>query len=236
MMDETLKEEEQPVTEKNDADNEILTTVSDEYLAKKKKKRIIVFSSISLVAVLLSLTIIILSCIKIDLKPIFMTNPTTYEVYLESGSPTFNLGQTDEEYEKFNNLVDDVFETKLLTAIFTGRLGGYEINETNLPFYSSSSTKTGISSDLRSRLNTSYVRIKYYQPVKLLNKDGSEYFSKIDSRVNLTFTELYFNIYNTNQEHEVTLLFATDGYLTGRITEIKVKVNTYKLYEYAEKL
>ena len=39
MMDETLKEEEQPVTEKNDADNEILTTVSDEYLAKKKKKR-----------------------------------------------------------------------------------------------------------------------------------------------------------------------------------------------------
>ena len=155
-MDETVKEEQQ-VTETNDADNEILNTVSDEYLAKKRKKRIITFSSISLVAVLLSLTIIILACIKIDTKPIFISNPTTYEAYIESGTPTFNLGQTDEDYEDFNNLVNDVFETQLLTAIFTGRLGGYEINETNLNFYSSSSTRTGISSDLRSRLNTSYM-------------------------------------------------------------------------------
>lgn len=234
-MDETIREEEQPVAENSESDNEILNTISDEYLAKRRKNKIITFSSISLVAILLSLTIIILACIKIDIKPVFISRPTTYEVYVESGTPTFNLGQTDEDYEEFNNLVDSIFKTQLLTAIFTGRLGGYEINETNLNFYSSPSTKTGISSDLRTRLNTSYVRLKYDQPITLLNKDGSEYLSKTDSRFKLTFNELYFNIYNTNQEHEVTLLFATDGYLTGKITEIKVKVNTYSLYEYAEK-
>ncbi len=235
-MEETVKVEKQEqelVQEVKNDENDVLNSVSDEYLAKRKRKKIITFSLISGFTLLISLVIIILACIKIDTKPKFIeNNPLTYDIYLETGEPSLNLEQTDPEYEEFNNRVNSIFKTQLLTAMFTGRLKGYDINETTSSFYSSTSAKTGQSSELKNRLNTSYIRIKYDHDIKLLNKDGSEYKSVWSPSYTLTFNEMYFNIYDTNQEHEVTLLLATDGYLTGRITEVKVKVNTYSLYQY----
>ena len=256
-LDETMKEEqsvaeqndnkkttEPPKEEQSDAeqsnDNKMLDIVSDEYIAKRKKRRIITYSSISLVAVLLSLAIIILACININIKPNFLNdNQITYEVYLESRTPTFNLEQTNTKYKEFSKLMDDVFKVPLLTAMFTGRLGGYEINQEitgedgkTLKFYSSTSTKT-ISSSLRDKLNTSYIRVKFAHPIKLTDKKGKEVKSKYISDYTLTFDELYFSIYNTNQEHEVSLYLAT-VYDTPTITEVKLKFNTYKLYEFAE--
>ena len=80
------KEKTLAVTSASDAPEEVqqvLVSVSDEYLRKKKRKKIITLSSILSIVLILSIAIITLACVNINLKPFFIEPPSSYTIVID---------------------------------------------------------------------------------------------------------------------------------------------------------
>lgn len=217
----------------------VLDLVSDEYLRKKKRNKKIIFSCISAFVLALAIVIITLACVRVDLKPFFLNEPTSIDIHTTEG--TYSLAPNDENYSKYNDIFESSFNSTVLTAMFTGNLGAYTINEERSEyFYSDSDNKTGINSDLSEYLTDNYIHLYYSQPQSLKNADGSQYYSRFSSRTGaMYFKDVYFNITDTDNEEELT--FYIGGYTTregysdnrAQIVKISVRANTYRLYQLA---
>jgi len=215
---------------------DLLDSVNIEYLSKKKRNRKIVFSAISFLVLALATIIIVMSCIKVNLKPSFIEGVTRYEITVNSSTPiTYEKG--DKGFKEFDNLFEETFSINYLTALFTGKLGGYEINsedETKDYFYSDTSNNKGMSSTLKNYIGKNYVRVVFDKEKTVRYSNGEAYKSQFNTNTNLVFTELYFALNTTQDDESLTFYLGTNGYLSGtRITKIKVEANTYSLYEYA---
>ncbi len=217
--------------EKNQVD-ELLNSVSDEYLAKKKRTKIISYSVIMGIVLALCVTIIVMSCIKVDLRPSFIDAPASYNVTIKGTSTSQFIDQTNEKYDQFNEIFDNSFKTQYLTALFTGRLGGYKIEETSQPFYKSFSTV--ITDDLKSQLGENYVKVVYDSPRQIKKADGKLYYSQYNTDTTLTFTEFYFPLSSTDAENDLVFYLGATAKST-RVLKITVKANTYKLYKFLTK-
>lgn len=221
----------QSQTEK-DVDNSVLRSVSDEYLAKKKRNKKIIYSIICGLIIAIAITIIVLASVKTNLKPFFIERPNEIEVYIDGD---MRFMPNDDNRDEFYSIYDNSFKTSVLTAMFTGKLGGYEIVETSQYFYSTASSKTGMSSDLKTALGDNYVHLYYQQPQTMYSSNGKEYYSiRNTDEYLLSFQDVYFNISSENSEHELTFYFGTssENYSNGRITKITIRANTYALYDY----
>lgn len=220
-------------TAQEKADN-VLETVSDEYLRKKKRNNRIIFSVISFVVLALAIVIITLSCVRIDLKPYFISEPTSIMVYINN---SWRFTPNDENYEEFYDIYDSSFNSSIMTALFTGKLGAYEIEEGAMSgnaFYSNASERRGMSDRLRSLLGDNYVHLHYGQEQQLYNADRSIYYSRRNTlEWNLVYTDVYFNLTSENVDHELTFYFGTYyGSNTPWITTITIRANTFALYDY----
>ena len=227
-MEETIQDQ----TEQKETADSVLLSVSYEYLAKKKRKRKITFSIICGLIVALAVTIIVLAAVKTNLKPFFIERPDNIEVYIDGD---MHFTPNDDNYDEFYDIYDNSFKTSILTAMFTGKLGGYDIVETNQYFYSSASSTTGMSSDLINALGENYVHLYYEQAQTMYSANGKEYYSiRNTDEYLLSFKDVYFNISAENADHELTFYFGTSSqnYSNGRITKITIRANTYALYDY----
>lgn len=227
--------ETQVINQDENVDN-VLNSVSDQYLAKRKKRRKITFSIISFIVLALATIIIVMSSVKVNTKPAFIDDAVSYRVTID-GKDKLLLEQEDEEFAEFDKLFDETFSLNYLTALFTGKLGGYEINandETTDNFYSDTKNNTGMSSALKSALGDSYVRVKFAEEKEVAYSNGKAYMSKYNTNSKLVFNELYFNLSENNEDASLTFYLGTRGYLSGtRITKITIEANTYALYEFA---
>lgn len=226
------KEEEiEEVKEESENFEKVLEEVSDEFLAKKKRKRTVTYSIISAIVLALATVIIVLSCIKVDLRPAFIGDALSYRVTI-SGSERMTLDESNEEFEEFNETYLKSFRTRYLTALFTGRLGGYTITETASNFYTSTTSKTP-SSALRNELGQNYVRVLLSEEQQILNSNGKVYYSVFNSNKTFTFDEMYFNLSTENSSQDLTLFLGgkREGTDSVRIIKINVRANTYNLYK-----
>ncbi len=219
--------------EENNADN-VLNTVSDEYLTKKKRTRKITYSTILSIIFAIATIIIVMSSVRVDLKPTFIENPSYYSIFI-SKNEKMHIDETGEYYEEFYDKYQNSFNVSYLTALFTGKLGAYKIEETSDKFYLNETNKSGISKTLESLLGNHYVKLSYLNEQQMKTADGKVYYSVFNSNeYDLKYEDIYFNITSENVDSELTFYFGTTGAGLGyTITKITVRANTYELYKFA---
>ena len=207
--------------------------LNEVYLAKKKRTVKIIYSVIMAVVLAIAVTIITLSCVVVDNKPMFVQSPTSYKVTV--GGKVYTVTNSDSKYDDINALLDDSFKTTYLTALFAGKLGGYEIVETENNFYTDSTTMSSPSTTLLKMLGDNYIQMHFKDEQVLLNADGSErYFKQYSENYTMKFVDVYFNLTNADEDHELTFYVGTYGEpntTRKRITKVTVKANTYQLYD-----
>lgn len=229
---------EQEQVKDNLAVNETLESVSDRILNKKKKKRKITLAIISAVVLIIAIAIITLASIKVDLKPYFIVEPSRYTVVFD-GKTVGNYSQDDEGYQKLNKELKNSFVQPVLTAIFNGQLGGYNINEGSLgeKFYNDSQAQTGMSSALSSYVGSSYIQLHYGIEQTMFNDDKSVFYSSIyTNKYELKYVDIYIPIQESSEN--VTIYFGTYGehVQSAYISSITIKVNTAQIYDYISQL
>lgn len=211
----------------------VLNSVSDEYLNKKKRTRTITYSALLSVILALATIIIILSSIRVDLKPKFISDPSSYSIYI-SGTEKMYIDEGSEEYEEFYKAYKDSFNISYLSALFTGKLGAYKIEESTNQFYSNGTAKTGMSNILKTALGNNYVKLSYATEQQVKKANGDIYYSIYHStEYDLKYEDVYFTLNTENKDSNLTFYFGTTGTGSGyTITKISVRANTYALYDF----
>lgn len=200
-----------------------------EQIADKKKKKRIITSIISLSLVfVIALMVIIMACVKVDLKPSVIKEPT--RIYFNTQS-TVQYDSSTDEYKKFMEEYDKTFSLSYLSALFTGQLGGYEIIEDQLQ---------ALPSELTEGVYANFIYKN--DKITLTRKDGKTYYSKYNSNYSIDFTEVTFALSSENKVQDTTMYLkyswsTTDSGTTREYyAEIKLKANTYNLYKIYENL
>ena len=232
-----MAENETQVVAEEESVDDILQSVSDKILKKKKQRRKITLSIISALVLALAVVIITLACVQVNLKPEFMKPATSYSFTTkDNGTKLY-----DNNHEKYNEICDnyeDMFKLSYLTAIFTGSLGDYRIEQTNDRFYSNNESMSGIYSSLESKLGENYLCISYDgNDQYIYNPDGSVCMSKYYSTYKLKYKHVYVAL---NSEDKIQdTVFYLGAYEEGKtekvspkIVKIIVKANTSKLYQF----
>ncbi len=216
----------------NDVDS-VMNSVSDEYLKKKKRTRNIVYTTILSVLLAVAMIVIVMSSITVGLKPSFIGNPSSYSIYI-NGSEKKYIDESSAEYDEFYDIYSKSFNVSYLSALFTGKLGGYQIEETLDAFYSNSTDKTGISNALSTLLGSNYVKLEFAGEKPIKKANGEVYKSIYNTNCELVFEDVYFTINSENADKDLTFYFGTTGIGMGyTITKISIRANTSALYEFA---
>ncbi len=225
-MEENIQVSEQVKPEKS---------IHELYLEKKIKKKKITLLSILIVSFLLAMTIVIMACVRVDLRPAFVVKPSYVTIYAD-GNQKSSFDETDKDaYQKFEQLYNEMFNVSTLTAIFTGRTGGYKIDETDSKWYTSDNENTFVTT-VSEALGSNYVQLHFDKPMKLYNANGSEYKSEYRDSYNLTYQDVYFAINDVNSINEFVFYFQVKGNsgLTPErttITTITLSANTYNFFD-----
>ena len=221
---------EEKVQTNENVDN-VLQSVSDKIIAKRKLKRTIISSVLLSVVVILATIVIALAGIKVDMQPNFIGKADAYSVYI--GGVNKQYFDTDSKsYDKFHEELDKVFETNYLTALFSGKLDCYTIEETKIQFYSDDA-RTTPSSALRTELGTNYVRFVYNEEQNVTHPNGAQYYST-EYKANtyaLKFKDCYMKL-DSSLDGQLTFYLGTYDYSKPMITKVIVKTNSAALYEY----
>ena len=235
------KEKTLAVTSAPDAPEEVqqvLVSVSDEYLRKKKRKKIITLSSILSIVFILSIAIITLACVNINLKPFFIEPPSSYTIVID-GSERATLTMTDDEYNEFTEIFEKSMQINTLQALFTGRLDGYKIKEGSprKGMFYTNETKSDLNSSLVSTLGSNYVRMRYSVEQNLFKSNGNYQYSSFDTNKKLCYIDIVFPLSTENKDSDVTLYFGTYAQSSSKdtsayISTITITANTYALYDY----
>ena len=111
-------------------DDEKYAKIQTEKLLKRKKTRRIVTFCGMCVAFALALVLIILAAVPVSLKPKCLSDGY-WEIQMFHGSSVAEatLHESDEKYAEFMGVYNDAFKQTYLTAIFSGSLFDYQIEE-----------------------------------------------------------------------------------------------------------
>lgn len=205
--------------------NEELMLDHEVALRKKKTNRIVAFSLLGLVLVIVVL-IIVGACVPVNLKPYLIGSPDRVTIY----NQTSTYGEFDADQQKYSQFMeefDDVFEASFLVAMFSGRLGDYQIT--------GQAENTLLSSVISNLQSGYYVEFKYDLPQTLTYNDGSAYNDIYNNNRTLSFTSLYFAISQTDElvdlEIYVGVKYSDDENASTYAVKVTQKANTYSLYE-----
>ena len=75
------------------ADTVKVQSIDDQYMAKMKKKRIITNSIILSLCLILAFVIILLACLRIDLKPRFDNNPEYVDITVDGKTDAISFSK-----------------------------------------------------------------------------------------------------------------------------------------------
>ena len=205
--------------------NEELMLDHEVALRKKKTNRIVAFSLLGLVLVTVVL-IIVGACVPVNLKPYLIGSPDRVTIY----NQTSTYGEFDADQQKYSQFMeefDDVFEASFLVAMFSGRLGDYQIT--------GQAENTLLSSVISNLQSGYYVEFKYDLPQTLTYNDGSAYNDIYNNNRTLSFTSLYFAISQTDElvdlEIYVGVKYSDAENASTYAVKVTQKANTYSLYE-----
>lgn len=200
-----------------------------EQIADKRKKKKLIISIVSLSLILmLAVAIIVLGVVRVDLRPSVIDNPTS--IYF-NGQSTVQYDKNDDEYHEFLQQYNDSFQSSYLTAMFSGRLGGYEIVEDHIKVLPEEVTAGN------------YVTFLYKnENITLTKSNGRVYYSKHNSNYSIDFYEVTFALSNENKLEDMTMYLKYNWNLTGSgkgtdyYAEVKLKGNTFALNEIYENI
>lgn len=197
------------------------------YLEKKVKTRKIVYGAILALCLALAIVVISLASINVDIRPKFVTGPSQVIVYSDSTQKTFYNGE--EEFQKFEKLYKNMFNVSTLSAIFSGQLGGYSIDETIDSFETTSGV---ISSTVKDALGENYVKLFFDSEMTLKAPNGKDYKSVYNDKT-LSYQEVYFSINEENAVNSFTFFFKVTGNNLKKttISKITLRANTSKLFK-----
>ena len=197
------------------------------YLEKKVKTRKIVYGAILALCLALAIVVISLASINVDIRPKFVTGPSQVIVYSDSTQKTFYNGE--EEFQKFDKLYKNMFNVSTLSAIFSGQLGGYSIDETIDSF---ETTSGAISSTVKDALGENYVKLFFDSEMTLKAPNGKDYKSVYNDKT-LSYQEVYFSINEENAVNSFTFFFKVTGNNLKKttISKITLRANTSKLFK-----
>lgn len=225
-----MAETENNKTEDLSQDEVYAKVETDKLVKAKSRKKIATIAALS-VFLAIAVVIILLTSIPVSLRPkCVSTDFESVSFYINSSSSTpsgkilANQKEDATKKEKFLKAFDQAFSQSYFSALFSGALNQYEINDEILSSFSNAK---------ESLKNTKYIDIKYSSNQVLTNKNGSQYVSK--SKVTaeaLTFDEVYIAVSQTNGMSEVTLYLCVDyPESKDKLATIKVRGNTYKIFE-----
>ncbi len=192
---------------------------------QSKKKKIIIIIAFSLILLLIA-TVLSLSLIKIDLSPALFAKPD--KIYFNDETSSL-YNKQDEVFELVTEEYNNAFKTSIMSAIFEGRLSGYEIEENAL---------TSLDEVMQDK---TYITFKFNEPITLTDSNGYVYYSKFDNNNTLEIEEIVFEISNLEQLQE-TKIYCKYNWSTNqdessgvtRYASINVKANTKGLFEIYE--
>jgi len=189
----------------------------------KKSTKAVAIVILSIVFAI-SLFVLISSLAKVDLNPKFVSQPDEIYVYkANSAVPSGQITKDDDLHEEFLGYYNNMFSSSFLSALFGGRLSGYEL----------SSNQISTSQKIYNQFENPYVKFKYDSEIALTYKNGREYKSKYDSTKTVTFKELYFEVDETNGLSEFKIyVIDYNSSLSGDKThyvEVTLRANTYDL-------
>lgn len=214
---------------------EKIPSAHEAYLDKKLKTRKISFAVVMGFVLALAVVILTLGCVKVDIRPQFVTDPSYVTIFKDGSSRILNT--SDEKYQQFDKLYKDMFDVTYLSAIFSGQLGDYTIVETQSPFFTSATeTENYFSSEISQNLGKNFVKLHFSETKNLYRANGNVYTSKYAPNEEFTYQDVYFALNEENVVKDFTFFFPMKGNIGGTsksstITKITLRANTSKLYK-----
>lgn len=197
-MKEKENKVESEILEKPDeelSDDELYAKIQTEKLLKRKKIRKISTIVALCFVFALSVVMIVLGTVPFKLLP-KCVNDDYYAIdMVTNGSNSYgakHFTQGENGYKEAKKVIDSAFSQTYLSAIFSGSMFSYAIDEQN----SNASSVIGDSGSLTTS-RTSYLKLTYAEPRVLTKQNGAKYQSRYHStnwNGELYFSNVYIEI------------------------------------------
>lgn len=229
------REEKELAEYENLSDDEIYTKIQTNKLLKRKKKKRIATIAAMAVSFVLAVCVIVLATVPVSLKPKCMESGYASAGLLvgKRSGKTYYEGQ--DGYSDFKKVYDKAFGQSYISAIFSGSLYDYKIEEK----MQKADDIVGDNGTF-SQNNTYYVRLNYSEEQTVTYQNGTPYKSvyrnsKYDGK--LTFTNVYFEV-SSEEGFRDTKVYIVVKYpklsdndeKDSYIVTITVKANTSVIY------
>lgn len=216
------------------SDDEIYTKIQTEKLLKRKKtKRVATLVSLC-VSFALAVCLIVLSVVPVSLKPKCLYDGfSTVTMYSGTSSFTFGENNRHDTYEEFLKLYDDSFAEPYISAIFSGSLFTYDIDE----LYSQNAD-TVIDSELR-QTSKRYFRLSYETDQTFTKQSGGAYISRVANSTFdgiLKFKTAYIVVNDEDGFQNTNVYIVANNYPTksgieSHVIKVTIRANTNKIYD-----
>ena len=224
----------------NLTEDEIYTKIQTEKLVKRKKRNKIVTLISVCFAFVVAVTVIVMSAVPVSLKPKCIdAGFSRVQIYPGTTTTKINCYKDSERFNEFVKVYNDAFSQPYISALFSGTLFSYEIEEN----WQDVPSITNLTNN-----NTYVVHLTYDEEQTLTHQNGKVYKSNyyVDKwpESTLTFTDVWFTLSENEGMQETTVYIAINNYpnyvngvlqdnpkTTGNLIKITVKGNTKLIYD-----
>lgn len=215
------------------SDDEIYAKVETARLLKRKKKSKIAILVALCFTFVIAVCLICFSTIPVGMYPKCVSkNYEMISFYPGTASSRFAFEDGTKGANEFNKLLDKSFSEVYLTAIFSGKLGEYEIEEKYATNF-----EDAISQDLVSS-NKYYVAFEYGEDKIVLNKNGKKYVSKVSPKDEfdgtLKYKAAYLEVSDKDGFSDTAIYLSINNYpdsTKNKTLKITLRANTYQIYQ-----
>mgnify|MGYP001075866476 FL=1 len=221
------------------SDDELYAKIQTQKLLKKKQNKKIATIIGMGFAFVLAVVIIILAAVPVSLKPRCMVSGFDSVALYPGNTNGVSYTYDEQGYDDFMKVYNKAFSQPYISAIFSGSLFSYSIEENG----DSVSSVIGSGGSLIQN-KTYFVRLRYAEEQTFTYQNGRVYKSRYSNSKwpdgKLTFTDVYFEVSQTEGVKETKVYVVakypkfdgndqvgTDEY----IITITVKANTHLIYD-----
>ena len=217
----------------NLSDDELYAKIQTQKLLNRKKRNKIATLIGLCFAFVLAVCLIVLAAVPVSLRPRCLDDGfASVAVYPGTTSSGVNFAEGSEGYNEFMKLYDKAFSQSYISAIFSGSLFSYEIEEK----WDAVPTLASLTAD-----NTWIDHLKYAENQVFTYQNGktynSNYYTNRWPSNELTFTDVYFEISKENGLQETTVYVIINNYPvfttnedTGELEMTSTKSNLIKVF------
>lgn len=238
------KKKSEPQDEQNLSEEEIYLQVQTEKLLKRKKTKKIATIVSLCAAMVLAFCVIILAAVPVSMQPKCLKGDDIVNVTLygkKAAAATLSANENEEKLDLFNKIFRQSFEQTCLSALFSGSLNHYDIDEKT--YHSNPSVTNDIHSVLQGEsyagAGNYLVRISFAKKKTLTNQNGEIYKSLWGSSqlwdLQLKFTDAYVVVSKDGGLKDTKIFIVTTYPETSgnvnRLVCVTVKADTSKIYD-----